>query len=151
MRLYLWSAIVLLLAPSGSAQDTPPPPKGVAPLFGLASAVEKDGKVVIELCEARDVARIRVMDHDEFIQMDYWLPLATATLNKDIRAYRLDGKPADPKEVLKALGKQRSVVYFLGFDKAKPVRPDPFYLSVLEKGSVVLALEIPERAPPPAP
>jgi hypothetical protein len=130
----------------------PATPKGVAPLFGLASAVEKDGKVVVELLEARrDVARIPVMDHDEFVEIAHWVPLATAALDKGIRAYRLDGKPADPKEVLRALVKRRSVVYFLGYEKARPVCPDPFYLSLLEKGSVVLALEIPERAPPPTP
>jgi hypothetical protein len=150
MRRCLATLIVVLFAPVVVAEDAPPP-KGVQPLFGLASAVEKEGKVVIELLEARDIVGIPIMDHIEFIEMPTWSPLATATLGKDIRAYRLDGKLADPKEVLKALGKRRSVVYFLGYDKAKPVQPDPFYLSVLEKGSVVLALEIPERAPPPVP
>ncbi len=150
MKRCLNALIVFLFASVVVAEDVPPP-KGVKPSFGLASAVEKDGKVVIELLEARDLVGIPVMDHIEFIEMPNWLPLATATLGKDIRAYRLDGKPADPKEVLKALGKRRSVVYFLGYDKAKPVQPDTFYLSALEKGSVVLALEVPERSPPTLP
>lgn len=150
MRRCFSSLVVLVFASVAVAED-PVPPKGTKPSFGLASAVEKDGKVVIELLEARDVVGIPVMDHIEFIEMPNWWPLASGTLGKDVRAYRLDGKPADPKEVLKALGKRRSVMYFLGYDKAKPVQPDPFYFSVLEKESVVLAVDVPERSPPALP
>jgi hypothetical protein len=145
------SLCVLLLCTIARADDLPPTPKGIPPLYGVASAAEKEGKVNVELSELRDVARIRVMDHDEFIQMDYWQLLKSGVLGKDIRAYGLDGKPAEPKEVLKALTKPRAVVYFLGYDKSKPVVPDPLYLSLLKEGSVVLALEMPERTPPPLP
>jgi hypothetical protein len=154
MRVILCSLIVLpLLNAAGAAQDKPAPPKGRPPQFGLASAAEKDGKVTIEVSELRHVARVKMDGFDVFIEKDHWLPLTTGVLGKDIRAYRPDGKPAGPKEVLSALARPRGVLYFLGFDKAKPVQPDPFYLGLLKEGGIVLAFDLPGRmlpAPPPA-
>ncbi len=122
------------------------------PQIGLASAVEKDGKVIIEVFELREVMRMKLEGRgDVFIEKRHWLTLTTGTLGNDIRAYQLDGKPADPKAVLKALAKPRGVAYFLGFDKAKPVQPDPFYLSLLKEGSIVLAFERPQPVQPGQP
>jgi hypothetical protein len=151
MRRFVCTLIVLLSCSLGRAQDLPATPKGPSPLFGVAKAIEKEGNLTIELFELRDVVGIPVMDHYEFIQMDNWLELATRAVGKDMRAFRPDGKPAERKEILQALGKPRAVMYFLGFDKAKPVQPDPFYLGLLKEGSIALALEVPERTPPAAP
>ena len=73
--------------------------------------------------------------------------MTTGTLGQDIRAYRPDGKPAAPREVLNALAKPRGVAYFLGYDKEKPVQPDLFYLGLVREGSIGLAFERPELAP----
>jgi hypothetical protein len=152
MRAILSALTVLaLLTSAGHAQDQPPTPKGTLPQFGLASAVDKDGQVTIDVSELRGVARIKMDGFDVFVQRDHWAPLITGVLAKDIRAYRIDGKPAQPREVLNALAKPRGVVYFLGYDKAKPVQPDLFYLSLLKEGTVALAFEIPERLPPMTP
>ena len=140
-------AVLLLLG--GAALAQAPVPKGKSPQIGLASAVEKDGKVIIEVFELREVMRMKMENAgDVFIEKRHWLALTTGTLGKDIRAYRPDGQPAAAKEVLNALGKPRGVAYFLGYDKGKPVQPDPFYLGLLKEGSVALAFDRPELARP---
>jgi hypothetical protein len=151
MRMLLSLVMLLLIRPTAFAQA--PVPKGVVPQIGLASAVEKDGKVIIEVFELREVMRMKMeKGGDVFIEKRHWLALTTGTLGKDIRAYRPDGKPAAPKAVLNALAKPSGVAYFLGYDRSKPLQPDPFYLSILKEGSIALAFDRPELAPPvPAP
>jgi hypothetical protein len=150
MRLLLSVAAVSLLAPAAFAQV--PVPKGDAPRFGVASATEKDGNVVVEVFELREVVRMKIpKGGDVFIQKRHWSPLTTGVLGKDIRAYRCDGQAADPKDVLKALSKPRGVAYYLGYDKAKPVQPDAFYLGLVGEDSVSLAFDRPELAPPVPP
>ena len=147
MRMLLSLAMLSLLGTAAFTQA--PVPKGETPRIGLASAVEKDGKVIIEVFELREVMRMKIPDRgDVFIEKRHWLALTTGTLGKDIRAYQPDGKPAAPKEVLKALAKPRGVAYFLGYNKDKPVQPDPFYLSILKEGSIALAFDRPELAGP---
>ncbi|MDB5347776.1 MAG: hypothetical protein JWP89_6153 [Schlesneria sp.] len=144
----LCSLMMLLLV--GTAMCTEPPvPKGVAPQIGLASAVQKDGKVMIEVLELREVMRIKMPNGgDVFIEERHWLVLTTGTLGDDIRAYRPDGKPATARDVLNALQKPRGTAYFLGYDKEKPVQPDQFYLSLFKEESIALAFDRPELAPP---
>ena len=151
MRMLLSLALLSLLGTAAFAQA--PVPKGEAPRIGLASAVEdKDGKVLIEVFELREVMRMKMpKGADVFIERRHWLALTTGTLGKDIRAYRPDGKRATPQEVLKALAKPRGVTYFLGHDRAKPVQPDPFYLGLLREGSIALAFDRPRLAPPGEP
>ena len=72
-------------------------PKGPPPQFGLARAVEKDGKVTIEVSEFRDVVGIKLEKNVVFVQENHWSPLTTGPLGKDLRAYRLDGKPDGPR------------------------------------------------------
>ena len=147
MRMLLLLATLSLFRTAAFAQA--PVPKGEAPRIGLAAAVEKDGKVIIEVFELREVMRMKMpKGGDVFIEKRHWLALTTGTLGKDIRAYRPDGKPATPREVLSALAKPRGVAYFLGYDKGKPIRPDPFYLGLLREGSIGLAFDRPELAPP---
>ena len=147
MRMPLSLAMLSLLGTAAFAQA--PVPAGEAPRIGLASAVEKDGKVIIEVFELREVMRMKIPDRgDVFIEKRHWLALTTGTLGKDIRAYRPDGKPATPREVLSALAKPRGVAYFLGYGKGKPIRPDPFYLGLLREGSIGLEFDRPELAPP---
>jgi hypothetical protein len=150
MRMLLALALLLLLSTAAFAQA--PVPQGVRPQIGLASAVEKDGKVTIEVFELREVIRMKLEGRgDVFLEKRHWSVLTTGTLGKDIRAYRPDGKPAAPREVLNALAKPCGVAYFVGYDKGKPVQPDPFYLSLLKQGSIVLAFDRPELAPPMPP
>jgi hypothetical protein len=151
MRMLRPLAILLLLGTAAFAQA--PVPTGKAPQIGLASAAEKDAKVIIEVFELREVMRMKMeKGGDVFIEKRHWSVLTTGTLGKDIRAYRPNGKPAAPQEVLNALAKPGGVAYFLGYDKSKPVQPDPFYLGLLKAGSIVLAFDRPELAPPmPAP
>ena len=85
---------------------------------------------------------------DVFIEKRHWLALTTGTLGKDIRAYRPDGEPAAPGEVLNALARPRGGAYSLRYDRGKPLQPDPFYLGILKEGSLALACDRPELAPP---
>jgi hypothetical protein len=150
MRIFLSLALLLSLGAAGFAQA--PVPRGQPPQFGLASAVEKDGKVSIVVFELREVIRMKVGNGgDVFIQKRHWSLLTTGTLGKDVRAYRPDGKLAAAQEVLNALAKPRAIAYFLGYDKGKPIQPDPFFLSLLKEGSIALAFERPELAPPAKP
>ena len=147
MRMIYSLTMLLLLATSARAQFVVP--KGETPRIGLASAVEKDGKVIIDVLELREVMRIKMPNGgDVFIEERHWSGLTTGTLGEDIRAYRTDGKPASPREVLHALAKPRGVAYFLGYKKEKPVQPDLFYLGLLKEGSIGLAFDRPELAPP---
>ena len=150
MRMLLSLAMLSLLGTAAFAQA--PVPKGEAPRIGLAAAVEKDGKVIIEVFELRETMRMKMpKGGDVFIERRHWLALTAGTLGKDIRAYRPDGRPAAPREVLNALAKPRGVAYFLGYDKGKPVQPDPFYLGLLREGSIGLGFDRPELAPPMPP
>jgi len=150
MRMLLSLAMLSLLGTAAFAQA--PVPKGEAPRIGLALAVEKDGKVIIEVFELREVMRMKIPDRgDVFIEKRHWMGLTTGTLGKDIRAYRPDSKRATAQEVLKALAKPRGVTYFLGHDRAKPVQPDPFYLGLLREGSIALAFDRPALALPGEP
>lgn len=150
MRILLSLAMLLLLRIAAFTQA--PVPKGEVPRIGLASAVEKDGKILIEVFELREVMGMKMeKGGDVFIEKRNWSRLTTGTLGKDIRAYRPDGKPAAPKEVLNALAKPRGVAYFLGYDRRKPVQPDPFFLGILKEGSIALAFDRPELAPPVPP
>lgn len=147
MRVLLSVAASLLLGTAAFAQA--PTPEGVVPRIGLAAAALKDGKVVIDVYELRHVMRMKMEKAgDVFIEKRHWLSLTAGALGKDIRAYRSDGKPATPKEVLAALAKPRGVVYFLGHDRAKPVQPDPFFLGLLKEGSIVLAFDLPGQVEP---
>ena len=58
MRMPLSLAMLSLLGTAAFAQA--PVPAGEAPRIGLASAVEKDGKVIIEVFELREVMRMKV-------------------------------------------------------------------------------------------
>jgi hypothetical protein len=146
MRILLSLAMLSLLRTAAFAQA--PVPKGEAPRIGLASAVEKDGKVLIEIFELRETMRMKMpKGGDSFILKRNWLTLTTGTLGQEIRAYRPDGKPATPREVLNALAQPRGVVYFIGHDKGKPVQPDPFYLGLLREGSIGLAFDRPNLTP----
>jgi hypothetical protein len=58
MRMLLSLAMLSLLCAVAFAQA--PVPKGEAPRIGLASAVDKDGKVIIKVFELRDVMRMKV-------------------------------------------------------------------------------------------
>jgi hypothetical protein len=145
----LYSLTMLLFFGTAVCAEQPPVPKGVTPLIGVASAIQKDGKVVIEVLELREVMRIKMPNGgDVFIEERHWSVLTTGTLGEDIRAYRPDGKPATARDVLNALEKPRGTAYFLGYDKAKAVQPDQFYLSLLKEGSIALAFDRPELAPP---
>jgi hypothetical protein len=147
MRLFCSLTMLLFIGTAVCAE--PPVPKGVTPQIGLASAVQKDGKVMIEVLELREVMRIKMPNGgDVFIEERHWSVLTTGKLGEDIRAYRPDGKPATARDVLNALEKPCGTAYFPGYDKAKPVQPDQFYLSLLKDGSIALAFDRPELAPP---
>jgi len=143
------SCCVLVVFQGAALFAQAPVPKGERPQFGLASAREEDGAVRIEVFELRDIARVKMpVGGDVFIEQRHWLELTRGTLGKDIRAYKPDGTRAGRVQVLSALAKPRGVVYFLGYDKAKPIEPDPFFLGLLKEGSIALAFDRPELAMP---
>src|SRR5262245_10670555 len=132
MRTVLSLTFFVLCVTTALAQA--PIPKGRVPMIGLASAVEKDGKVIIEVLELREVMRMQIPQRGGvFIEKVHSLQLKTGALGTDIRAYRLDGKLAERQEVLNFLAKPRAVAYFLGYDRKNPASPDTFYLNMLKE------------------
>jgi hypothetical protein len=146
MRFVISLVFVWTVASNAAAQQ--PVPAGAAPTFGWATASEKDGKVHIAVFELCEITGVRIPTGEiVFVEQRGWRPLTTGTLGDDIRAYRSDGKKASQEDVLKALSKGRGVAYFIGFDKDRAIRPDPFYLGLLNEGSVALAFDRPKLAP----
>lgn len=141
MRLYLVCSVTVLAFGLCAAAQEPPAPKTFPPETWLASAVKKDKVVAVKITP---LAREAVVSEKDGVVVTksvmMWGKPVELELGKKVQAIRLDGTAASPDEVLKALAKPAGVACFLtwpGF----PAKPDPFYLSVLKPGSVVLVIE----------
>ncbi len=127
----LGSITLLLLGSIGNAgeKDAPREP---SPVLWLASASKHDGNVVIQIAKPIDQSAsrgppnlgpgIRSLPPPPVMK---WRNLEKVILGKTVRVFRVNGKPAEPDYVLKALAKPRGVAIFVrteGWDA-----PDPFH------------------------
>jgi hypothetical protein len=139
-------ATLLLLVPVASAHEKDGPP-GPPPRLWRASASEQDGKVVIQIAKpeerlGRDGARglePGVKSLPATMVMN-WSNLEKVTLGKTVQAFRVSGQRAEPKLVLKALGKPKGVAVFVRSRESDPAMPDPFYLALLREDALVLVV-----------
>jgi hypothetical protein len=134
------SALValLLFVPAGNSQENQDHP-GYPPTILLASATEVGGKVVIQLSRPGPVPPSvdgKVKPGDRF--KTEWVPLRKVTLGETVQAFAVDGKPVEPKAVLKVLAKPKGVGVFMRNYANDPVTPPAFYRDLFREGSLLL-------------
>lgn len=144
--LSLLSTTLLLFVPLGSAQEKDAP-SGWPPHLWLASASEQDGKVVIQIAKPEERGSrsgpggfepgVKSLPATTVMK---WSNLRKVTLGKTVQAFRVQGERAEPKSVLKALGKPNGVAVFVRTKESDPTRPDPFYLALLRENTLVLVV-----------
>lgn len=133
------SVLTLLLLASSVAQAEDEGPSGHPPHLWRASATEVEGKVVVQIAKAwpkssnpqQDPAADRIV----------WRELRPVTVGETVAAYDVDGKPLEPKDVLKALTMPKGVAVFVQIYRFDPAEPPAFYLQLLRKGTVVLVVD----------
>ena len=142
--LTLFSVTLLLFASVGSAQEKDAP-REPSPLLWLASASQRDGKVVIQLAKPKDRSRGPVRDLEPGTKslpappVMKWSNLEKVILGKTVRVFRANGKLAEPTYVLKALAKPRGVAVFVRTEGLEA--PDPFYLALFREDTPVLVVD----------
>ncbi|MBI1321573.1 hypothetical protein GC170_00075 [bacterium] len=139
------------------AQDFPPVPNGSGPSTQLARAVEKDGAIVVRFSELRSqTVSYQIVKDGVTIdqQRAVWkwadIPIDVKVDGKVVRVLGADGKPIDPKTLLKRLAKPSPVAVFTIYE-GQDIQPDPFYLKMLGKDVLVFAAPYDKLAPPRAP
>jgi hypothetical protein len=135
--LTLLSVTWLSVLPVGRDLEKDPPP-GEPPQLWLASAVEENGKVVIQVARPE----YKVPRKPAVAEPMKWEKLRRVTLGQGVRAFGVDRKPLEPKFVLKALAGPRGVAVFVRNNvRDRPrdlTEPDSFYLGLLREGTIVL-------------
>jgi hypothetical protein len=135
MRVLLLVAL-LSVVPAGRAQEKPAP-GGQPPALWLASAAERDGKVVVQI--ARPGMPTPPTDLKEKpAEGLVWVNLRPVTLGDTVHAFGVDGKRVEPKAVLKALAEPKGVAVFLRSYPTDPVTPPKFYRAMIREGTILL-------------
>jgi hypothetical protein len=125
---------LILAALANEGAGAPPFPPGQPPHLWLASAIEQDGRVVIQVYEA-----LPANTDDHFAaDMMLWQELQSVVLGETVRAYGVDGELLDPQVVLAALENPTGVAVFITLFHFDPDEPPEFYLSLLQEDTVVL-------------
>jgi hypothetical protein len=147
ITLTLASLGAMLFSSMATAADAPARPPGKPPILALASASEKDGKVVVQIAQAR--VRFAPPAADGGGGTDIvWNNLKPVTLGETVQAYNVDGTPAEPGAVLMALAEETGVAVFVRLFDFDPAEPPEFYLSLLRKGTIVLVVKAEDVADP---
>jgi hypothetical protein len=131
-------AASLLVVPVGNAQEKKAP-SGPPPTLWLASAKEQEGKVVIQML--RPGLPVPPEDPKEKpAEGLVWVDLRPVTLGDTVQAFGVDGEPAGPKAVLKALAKPKGVAVVFGSAR-DPLTLAPFYRELLREGTIILVVK----------
>lgn len=118
------------------------PAPEIAPQICKATAIKKDGKVVIHITGPELLIRRKdPVDKDSKDWVVAWTKRDSLVLGKQIRAYKPSGKKLDEAAVLKALAKLVAVACFQRMHKDAPEMPDPFYRGVFRDDIVILVYE----------
>lgn len=121
-------------AVSANADEDKPPPNE-PPQLWRAAATEDDGNVVIQIARPMyEVPRKGVS-----AETMKWQNVKKVTLGESVRAFGVDGKSVEAKTVLKTLRQPKGVAVFVRFNEPL-LDPDPFYLSMLREGTIVLVV-----------
>jgi hypothetical protein len=125
------------MVPVANAEDKQPPP-GEPPQLWQASAVKQDGKIIIQIAH-QEYVDLRKAVPREAMRWEKW---RLVTLGETVRAFTVNGKAMEPKEVLKALAKPKLVAVFVRQHITNRPRdltdPEPKYLAMLREGTIVM-------------
>lgn len=114
----------------------------VAPNLYRATAVMKDGEVVIHISARESRLRKKDPDHKETKDwIDCWTKMDPLIFGQQIRAYKPSGDRINEGAVLKALEKPVAVACFQRMHKSDPELPDPFYTGLFRDDVVILVFE----------
>ena len=139
MRLTLLLAL-LSVVPAVRAQEQSAP-AGLAPVFRLASATEREGKVVVQLARPRLPTPPTPGDPAKKpAQGLVWVNLRLVTLGETVHAFGVDGKSLEAKAVLKALAKPKGAAVFVRSYPNDPTTPPEFYRALIRDGTVLLVV-----------
>ena len=72
--------------------------------------------------------------------MTEWVHLRKVTLGDTVHAFAVDGKPTEPKAVLKALAEPKGVAVFIRSYPNDPLIPAPFYRALLREDTIILVV-----------
>jgi hypothetical protein len=138
--------VVILTAPL-PAQDRLAPPRSNFPQILVARAVEKNRSVVVTFATPKSTMKTEdvLSDKDgktvigkrskrEFVE---WSDVDVVIDGNVVRAFGVDGKAIDPKDLPKRLGKSTQVAVVLHYRAGDEPELDPYYLRVLREDIVV--------------
>jgi hypothetical protein len=114
----------------------------VAPNIYKATAVKRDGKVMIHI-SARET-RLRNKEPDDKETKDWidcWTEMAPLVFDEQIRAYKPSGDRINETAILRALAKPVAVACFQRTHKSDPKVPDPFYTGLFRDNVVIFVFE----------
>jgi hypothetical protein len=145
-RLLFLIPTLLLLVPVVSAQDKTAP-VGQPPRLWLASAFDRDGKVVVQIAQLEEQGGpggpggfepgVKTVPATTVMK---WCNLRPVTLGKTAQAFRVNGERVEANLVLKALAKPKGVAVFVRTKESDPANVDPFYLALLREDALVLVV-----------
>jgi hypothetical protein len=136
MRLAFQLAL-LSIAPAVLAQEKSAP-GGLSPALWLASAAERNGKVVVQL--ARPGPAPPADAADKPAQGQVWVYLRPVTLGETVHAFGIEGQRLDAKPGLTALAKSKGAAVFVRSYRTDPTVPPEFYRALIREGTVLLVV-----------
>ncbi len=136
MRRVLFTLLFVSIA-SLTSEAAPPFPPGNPPHLWLASAVEVEGDVVVQIYEAWPSNLDNHPAADDII----WRELRPVTLGETVYAYDVAGETLAADAVLEALENPTGVAVFEMIYQFDPPEPPEFYRSLLREGTVILVVD----------
>ncbi len=140
MRIVAIAALLLTVSATYAQEKQDHP--GYPPTLFLASASEQEGKVVIQMSRPGPVPPSEDgKERPGERPITEWVPLKKVTLGDTVQAFGVDGKPVEPKAVLKALAKPKGVGVFMRNFANDPLTPPAFYRDLFREGTLLLVVK----------
>jgi hypothetical protein len=138
MRNLLCVAVFAIVS-AVNAQEKDPPP-GQPPQLWLAQAEASDGKLIIQISRQDYKAPRQAVPKEPM----KWDKLRSVVIGQNAQAFGVDGKPLEPRYLVKALAEPKGVAVFvrqrIRGTADELADPAPFYLGMLREGTVVLVV-----------
>jgi hypothetical protein len=138
--------LVAVLAARSVAGDEPPRPSSLPPEIMVAHATEKDGGVIVKFSGTKAISLIKraiTVEKDgkkmelEVTAYEFsFYEIDVRVDGKEVKAFGVDGKAINPKELPKRLGKATQVAVVFHHPDLDP-KLDPFYLRLMREDVVV--------------
>lgn len=145
LRWLLVPMLASVVTARSGAQDKPPAPSGPPPQIVVARGGEKDRGVLVtfSMPQFRSIQRAVTVEKDgkkvELTVTAYECDFRDVEVmadGKEVKAFGVDGKAIEPKELAKRLGKPTQVAVVFHHPEIEP-KLDPYYLRVLREDVVV--------------